>query len=294
MKKELLLNLIENGYADEKKYNESVTDIINELWKEQNFELARLIKEIQANNQRVIKNKKDNKNNFKTLFYPEKIVNEIENIQIGYKKNLIKKILLKGRPGTGKTSFVHMLVNKMKLKLISIKLSDIMDYKYGESIKKLETIMETYSNEKCIIFFDEAESLFSSRFIKNDINETSRILTTMLKILDNETIALIVFATNLFNSLDKAFIRRMDDVIDFDCYSKLEYNNILDDLILKYDINLDEFEKGLIIENITKKQTFFSPSSLKNLCKKIAINNISSKYENLEIINNFFSEVTNE
>lgn len=293
MKKEFLIDVIKSGYIGGKEYNRSITNFIEELRNEHNFELARIIENIQNDNYKVIK--ADKKNDFKkqisNFSFPRKILDEMSNIEIGYKKDLIKHILLAGNPGTGKTSFINLLSTKLKLKLISIKLSDIMDYKYGESIKNLESIMQIYSNEKCLIFFDEADSLFGKRFFKNDISETNRILTTMLKILDLNNKSLICFATNLYQYLDKAFIRRMDCVINFNCYSNNEYQDIINTYSNIYDLNLLEDEKKLILDNIDNMSNIFSPSYLQILCKKIAINLISKKYSNIEVINNFFNEV---
>lgn len=296
MKKEYLINLIEKGYEGGTSYDDYVSVFIDQLKNDNSFELANSIQNIKDKSAKIKKtnNIRSSKTiNFEGFYFPKKIVDEIENIKIGYKKGLINKILLKGNPGTGKTTFVEFLSKELNLRLINVKLSDIMDYKYGESIKKIEMIMKTYSDTPCILFFDEADSIFSNRFIKNDLLETSRILTTMLKILDSDSKAMICFATNLYKNIDSALIRRVDIILDFNCYSNYEYQNILNSLDYRYELNLNETQKVTILKNL-KNISLFSPSYLNILCKKIAINNISNKESINTIIKTYFQELTNE
>ncbi len=295
MKKEYLLKLIEKAYVGGNEYDEYLDFFIDQLRNEHSFELANSIKEIKNNNIKVKKTDaiKTKKRKLEKTFFPENIINELNNIKIGYKKRLINNILLKGKPGTGKTTFVEMMSKELNLDIVNVKLSDIMDYKYGESIKKIEFLMKTYLDIPCIIFFDEAESLFSSRFTRNDLIETSRILTTMLKILDKDSKCIVCFATNLFKNIDNALIRRMDLIIDFNCYTDKEYIKILDYVNTQYDLQLKNSDKDFIISKINNSN-WFTPSYLNSLCKKIAINNINKNYDIKSIVENYFMGVNCE
>ena len=174
MKKENIYKLVEKGYIGGQEYNNFVSEFINNLNNEKYFEMADYIKELQLKNSKVsLSNVNTDNNEFTNrknkFIFPKKLEEKTFLLQKGLKQNLIKNVLLIGRPGTGKTSYVEYMKNLLNLPLINVKFSDILDYKYGESIKKLENFMNEYRYIKCIIFFDEADSLFRKRNTQNNI-----------------------------------------------------------------------------------------------------------------------------
>lgn len=284
MKKELIYKLINKGYEGEKKFSAYITSFIQELRNENYHQMANDISEIQSKNTKVIRSEFKTKK--EVFIFPKDIISEKEIIKTGYQKNIIKNIMLEGRPGTGKTSFVKQISKEIKIPFYEISLSNILDYKYGESIKKLEELMNNFSSEKCIIFFDEADALFKKRGSNNDVFESDRILTTMLKILDKENKAIIFFATNLYKDIDSAIKRRMDLVVNFDIYEYSSLVEIFDIFLKNYNVDIDSKDKKyihIIIKNNLEK---FTPSDLKTLSKRLAITSLMNKI-NKKVITNY-------
>lgn len=284
MKKELIYKLINKGYEGEKKFSAYITSFIQELRNENYHQMANDISEIQSKNTKVIRSEFKTKK--EVFIFPKDIISEKEIIKTGYQKNIIKNIMLEGRPGTGKTSFVKQISKEIKIPFYEISLSNILDYKYGESVKKLEELMNNFSSEKCIIFFDEADALFKKRGSNNDVFESDRILTTMLKILDKENKAIIFFATNLYKDIDSAIKRRMDLVVNFDIYEYSSLVEIFDIFLKNYNVDIDSKDKKyihIIIKNNLEK---FTPSDLKTLSKRLAITSLMNKI-NKKVITNY-------
>lgn len=284
MKKELIYKLINKGYEGEKKFSAYITSFIQELRNENYHQMANDISEIQSKNTKVIRSEFKTKK--EVFIFPKDIISEKEIIKTGYQKNIIKNIMLEGRPGTGKTSFVKQISKEIKIPFYEISLSNILDYKYGESIKKLEELMNNFSSEKCIIFFDEADALFKKRGSNNDVFESDRILTTMLKILEKENKAIIFFATNLYKDIDSAIKRRMDLVVNFDIYEYSSLVEIFDIFLKNYNVDIDSKDKKyihIIIKNNLEK---FTPSDLKTLSKRLAITSLMNKI-NKKVITNY-------
>lgn len=284
MKKELIYKLINKGYEGEKNFSAYITSFIQELRNENYHQMANDISEIQSKNTKVIRSEFKTKK--EVFIFPKDIISEKEIIKTGYQKNIIKNIMLEGRPGTGKTSFVKQISKEIKIPFYEISLSNILDYKYGESIKKLEELMNNFSSEKCIIFFDEADALFKKRGSNNDVFESDRILTTMLKILDKENKAIIFFATNLYKDIDSAIKRRMDLVVNFDIYEYSSLVEIFDIFLKNYNVDIDSKDKKyihIIIKNNLEK---FTPSDLKTLSKRLAITSLMNKI-NKKVITNY-------
>ena len=284
MKKELIYKLINKGYEGEKKFSAYITSFIQELRNENYHQMANDISEIQAKNTKVIRSELKTKK--EVFIFPKDIISEKEIIKTGYQKNIIKNIMLEGRPGTGKTSFVKQISKEIKIPFYEISLSNILDYKYGESVKKLEELMNNFSSEKCIIFFDEADALFKKRGSNNDVFESDRILTTMLKILEKENKAIIFFATNLYKDIDSAIKRRMDLVVNFDIYEYSSLVEIFDIFLKNYNVDIHSKDKKyihIIIKNNLEK---FTPSDLKTLSKRLAITSLMNKI-NKKVITNY-------
>lgn len=284
MKKELIYKLINKGYEGEKKFSAYITSFIQELRNENYHQMANDISEIQSKNTKVIRSEFKTKK--EVFIFPKDIISEKEIIKTGYQKNIIKNIMLEGRPGTGKTSFVKQISKEIKIPFYEISLSNILDYKYGESVKKLEELMNNFSSEKCIIFFDEADALFKKRGSNNDVFESDRILTTMLKILEKENKAIIFFATNLYKDIDSAIKRRMDLVVNFDIYEYSSLVEIFDIFLKNYNVDIDSKDKKyihIIIKNNLEK---FTPSDLKTLSKRLAITSLMNKI-NKKVITNY-------
>ena len=150
-----------------------------------------------------------------------------------------------------------------------MKLSQIMDARYGESIKKLEKFMEMNINERVLIFFDEAEALFSKRGKVNEVFENDRLLTVMLKMMDRERKALIVMSTNLPKYIDSAILRRFDHIMNFDKV-KVDVKRILlkwlDGLNIRYtETLLDKYTKNI------EKINYLNFSDTEKIAKKIAL-----------------------
>ena len=284
MQKELIYKLINKGYEGEKKFSAYITSFIQELRNENYHQMANDISEIQSKNTKV--GRSEFKTKKEVFIFPKDIISEKEIIKTGYQKNIIKNIMLEGRPGTGKTSFVKQISKEIKIPFYEISLSNILDYKYGESVKKLEELMNNFSSEKCIIFFDEADALFKKRGSNNDVFESDRILTTMLKILEKENKAIIFFATNLYKDIDSAIKRRMDLVVNFDIYEYSSLVEIFDIFLKNYNVDIDSKDKKyihIIIKNNLEK---FTPSDLKTLSKRLAITSLMNKI-NKKVITNY-------
>ncbi len=125
-------------------------------------------------------------------------------------------VLLCGPPGTGKTMTARVLSDELGLPLYHVNLSQIVDKYIGETEKHLEEIFSNAEKSNIILFFDEADSVFSKRSTVTDAKdkyantEVSYILQR-LEAYDG----IVILSTNFLNNIDAAFIRRIQYVITF-------------------------------------------------------------------------------
>jgi SpoVK/Ycf46/Vps4 family AAA+-type ATPase len=134
-----------------------------------------------------------------------------------------KKLLLAGKPGTGKTFTASVLASELNFPLFEVRLDAVITKYLGESAAKLRQIFDAIRDIRGVYFFDEFDALGSHRGSNNDVGEARRILTSFLQMIEqDDSNSVIVCATNHIEALDHALFRRFDDVIRYELPSDNE------------------------------------------------------------------------
>ncbi|MHA8105072.1 AAA family ATPase [Aquirufa nivalisilvae] len=147
-----------------------------------------------------------------------KLIREQKNWELLKKHNLSprRKLLLTGLPGTGKTMTAQAIAGELGLSVYIIRLDGLMSKYLGESIAKLRMIFDAMEQHRAVYLFDEFDSIGSHRDKGQDIGEVKRVLNSFLiNIEKDNSNSIIVAATNLPESLDKALFRRFDDIVNY-------------------------------------------------------------------------------
>ena len=132
-----------------------------------------------------------------------------------------RKLLLIGKPGTGKTLTASALAGDLGLPLFVVRLDALITKFMGETAAKLRLIFEALSRTRGVYLFDEFDSIGSARGLGNDVGEVRRILNSFLQMVEqDDSDSLVIAATNHVGILDRALFRRFDDVIEYDLPDK--------------------------------------------------------------------------
>ena len=119
-------------------------------------------------------------------------------------------ILLYGPPGTGKTMAAQVIANELALPLYRVDISQISSKYIGETEKNLGVIFDAAAKANVILFFDEADALFSKRTSVGDSHDkyaNSETAYLLQKI--EEYNGMSILSTNYYNNFDDAFVRRI-------------------------------------------------------------------------------------
>ena len=134
--------------------------------------------------------------------------------KIAYGKSV--SMVFTGPPGTGKTMAAQIIAGRLGLDLYKISLANVVSKYIGETEKNLDEIFEKARKSKVVLFFDEADVLFSKRTEVKDSNDKySNMESAFLLQKIEEYNGIVILATNLVSNFDEAFKRRMKLIIDF-------------------------------------------------------------------------------
>lgn len=126
------------------------------------------------------------------------------------------RALFHGPPGTGKTLTATLLGKYTGKDVFRIDLSMVVSKFIGETEKNLSQLFNRAENKNWILFFDEADALFSKRTNVRDAHDkyANQEAAYLLQRIENFN-GLVILATNFKNNIDEAFIRRFQSVVQF-------------------------------------------------------------------------------
>lgn len=128
----------------------------------------------------------------------------------------MRKLLLVGPPGTGKTMTAAALAGDLGLPLFTIQLDGLITKYLGETAAKLRLVFGAIQTTRGVYLFDEFDAVGGERSATNDVAEIRRVLNSFLQFLDqDEWDSVVIGATNHVQLLDRALFRRFDAVMEY-------------------------------------------------------------------------------
>lgn len=139
-----------------------------------------------------------------------------------------KTILLYGPPGCGKSLGAQRLAWNTGLPLLKVRFDALISSYFGESASNLRSVFEAAGERPCVLLLDECDFIARSRTTSKDIGEASRIVNSLLQLMEEyDAPGLLVATTNIEASLDTALFRRFDDVFQVPLPGPTEIGELL-------------------------------------------------------------------
>ncbi len=124
--------------------------------------------------------------------------------------------LFAGPPGTGKTMLAGIIAAEVGRALYRVDLSRVVSKWVGETEKNLARIFDEAEQAQVILFFDEADSLFSARTEVKGANDRFANMEVNYLLQRMESFdGMTILTTNFERGLDPAFRRRLRFQVHF-------------------------------------------------------------------------------
>ena len=159
----------------------------------------------------------------------KRILNEFRNRNKlrSYGMSNRRKILIEGKPGTGKTFTASVIASETGLPLYTVQMDKMVTKFMGETSSKLRQIFDSVENTIGVYFFDEFDAIGADRSLDNEVGEMRRILNSFLQFIEQDSSeSIIVAATNNPKLLDQALFRRFDDVLHYSMPNESEVKRL--------------------------------------------------------------------
>lgn len=126
------------------------------------------------------------------------------------------RALLTGPSGTGKTLAARILAAELEMDLYRVDLAAVINKYIGETEKNLNQVLSRAEELDVILLLDEGDSLLGGRTEVKSANDRYANMETnyLLQKLENYQ-GIVLITTNLGKNIDRAFLRRMDVVVNF-------------------------------------------------------------------------------
>ena len=119
------------------------------------------------------------------------------------------RILLAGPPGNGKTSLAEALATEIGVPFLVVRYDEIFKSMLGETGGRLRKLFDLARRQRCVLFFDEFETIGKERGDAHEVGEIKRTVSGLLLHLDSlPSDVIVVAATNHAGMLDRAAWRR--------------------------------------------------------------------------------------
>jgi len=119
------------------------------------------------------------------------------------------RVLLAGPPGNGKTTLAEGIAFELMVPLFVVRYEAVVGSFLGETSGRLKRLFDFARTHRCVLFFDEFDTLGKERGDTHETGEIKRVVSSLLLQIDSlPSHVVVVTASNHAELLDRAVWRR--------------------------------------------------------------------------------------
>lgn len=174
-------------------------------------------------------------------------------------------VLLAGSPGNGKTTLAEALACELMVPLLVVRYETLIGSYLGETSSRLKNLIEYAKTQRCVLFFDEFDTLGKERGDTHETGEIKRVVSSLLLQLDDlPDYVVVVAASNHPELLDRAVWRRFQLRLELPLPTRTQLTTFIDSIASRTKVNF-----GYASETLAKNLLGISFSETEEFCLSI-------------------------
>ena len=175
-------------------------------------------------------------------------------------------VLLAGAPGNGKTTLAEALACELMVPLLVVRYETLIGSYLGETSSRLKNLIEYAKTQRCVLFFDEFDTLGKERGDTHETGEIKRVVSSLLLQLDDlPDYVVVVAASNHPELLDRAVWRRFQLRLELPLPTRGQLTAFIESIATRTKVNL-----GYASETLAKQMLGISFSEAEEFCLSVA------------------------
>ena len=141
------------------------------------------------------------------------------------------RLLFAGPPGNGKTTLAEALAFELMVPLLVVRYESLVGSFLGETSSRLKHVMTYAKTQRCVLFFDEFETLGKERGDTHETGEIKRVVSSLLLQIDDlPDYVVVVAASNHPELLDRAVWRRFQVRVSLPMPTRQQLTHFIDSI----------------------------------------------------------------
>lgn len=160
------------------------------------------------------------------------------------------RILLAGPPGNGKTSVAEALAFELMVPLIVVRYEALIGSYLGETSVRLKALLDYARARRCVLLFDEFETLGKERGDTHETGEIKRVVSSLLLQLDDlPDYVVVVAASNHPELLDRAVWRRFQVRLEIPLPTRAQLTAFISSISERSKVNFG-LDAGIVAKSL--------------------------------------------
>jgi SpoVK/Ycf46/Vps4 family AAA+-type ATPase len=161
------------------------------------------------------------------------------------------RILLTGAPGNGKTSLAEAIASALMVPFVLARYDALITSFLGETATRLRRLFDYAHSRRCVLFFDEFDTLGKERGDIHETGEIKRVVSSLLLQIDDlPSHVVVICATNHPELLDRAVWRRFQLRMDLAPPGKTQIEEFISLVANRMNLSLRP-QMPLLVQSLT-------------------------------------------